>query len=249
MTKIECANLTINPIVGCKKISAGCRNCYAEKMAWRLAHNPKLPEHIRLAYQSVTDAERWNGAQAVVHGVLWKCGNLRGRKKIFIGSMADIFLHNPLTETVGCLSVILEIIRTAADCPNHIFLLLTKRPENIPLLLDFPSNVWIGVTVESQEYVHRIDTLAERFDGHKFVSVEPMLSEIKLPTDSGIEWVICGAETGAHAREINPAWVYDLWVQLYRNNIPLFFKKWNIQFRIDGLIHGRMERNFPKGMR
>ena len=243
MTKIEWADVTINPLVGCKKISAGCVNCYAEKMAWRLAHNPKLPGHIRLAYQSVTDNGRWNGAQAIISGILLKIAEMRGRKRVFVGSMADIFLHNP-TDPGGCFDVLIDILQTAARCPQHTFLLLTKRPENIPPV-PCPPNVWLGVTVESQEYVHRIETLAHRFDGHKFVSVEPMLSEVKLPLRSGIEWVICGAETGLHARPITANWANRLAHDCSGLNIPFFFKKWNIEGAEDGNVGGRMRREFP----
>lgn len=252
-TKIEWADLTINPVIGCQKKSAGCLNCYAEKMAWRLAHNPKLPEHIRKAYQGVTENGKWNGKQVMVQGGLEKIKAFKGHKRVFVGSMTDLLLHRAarrcyIKNEPAYFHCITSVISHEHD---HDFLILTKRPENIPEW-EYSANLWIGATVESQEYAEtRITALIKNVkNGNIFLSVEPMLSEINIPAEllGKLRWVVCGAETGAKARPVFPVWVMQLRDDCASAGVPFFFKKWNIKGMADGEIDGMVCREFPKEM-
>lgn len=263
MTKIEWTNETWNPIIGCSKMSAGCQNCYAERMANRLAYNYKLPEEIRAAYDQVTTSTgEWCNTTAFIESALQKPFHWMKPRMIFVCSMGDLFHESVPFEWIDL------VYGVISQLPRHTFQFLTKRPErmleyyrhlgkrikdigydSIPTqsddLLDYVGalpNLQVGVTIENQEQLKkRILPLLEIPAKVKFVSCEPLLSNIDLQTYliSGadgmpeeveryhdyIDWVIAGPETGPKARAYNSTWFGSLYSQCQSAGVPFFDKK------------------------
>jgi protein gp37 len=210
LSKIEWTDATWNPVTGCTKISAGCAHCYAERMAHRL---------------KAMGQERYqNEFNVTLHDDLLD-QPLRWKKSkfIFVNSMSD-FLHEDVP-----LSFVQEIFAVMNQAHWHIFQVLTKRAERLEQvapLLPWPRNVWLGVTVEKEEYVDRVRHLARTPAAVKFVSLEPLLGPIRrLPLD-GTDWVIVGGESGPRARAMEPDWVRTLRDQCVERSVPFFFKQW-----------------------
>lgn len=227
MSKIEWTEVTWNPVTGCTKISEGCQNCYAERMANRLQHNPK------------TDKYR-NGFAATYHPEeLNKLSQYRKGKIIFVCSMGDLF-HADITNEQ------LESIFTHMQGnPQHIYIILTKRAERMNWIVRYLTsrytwdwkNFIFGVTVENQKSALRVFEGFMGLPGTHMVSVEPMLESIILPDGPLIDWVICGAETGPGKRPFEITWASYLNAQCYKSDIPFFFKK-------DG--SGKYDDEFPR---
>ena len=205
MTKIEWTDQTWNPTVGCTPVSPGCDNCYAKAM------HRRLRGMWSEKYLGLFNVPRYwpNELQRKFP---------KKSKKIFINSMGDLF-HNEIPETF--VYMILEIIEKN---PQHTFQILTKRPQNIPAI-KWPDNVWIGVTIESKEYLPRLNWLKIINAKTKFISFEPLLDDIGIIDLEGIDWVIIGAETGPHARFMSIGWVRSIMIQSYMLGVPFFFKK------------------------
>jgi protein gp37 len=195
MTKIEWTNETWNPVIGCSKISAGCQNCYAERMAWRLATiGPSEYRHVihcegkynHSANRSEDMAPRWNGNAAFVESQLHKPLKWRKPRNIFACSMGD-FWH--ATVNPEWRKQVYDVVR---KCPRHTFQFLTKRPENIN---DWPNdllNAWLGVTAENQEMADkRIPTLLDIPAAVRFVSLEPLLGPIDFKKIYGHDMMCC----------------------------------------------------------
>jgi protein gp37 len=221
-TKIEWADKVWNPITGCSKISEGCQNCYAERMANRLKGRYGYPED--------------NPFEVTVHEdrleepLKWKKPS-----RVFVCSMGDLF-HEDIDP-----SVIQDALWCMEKVPQHTFLILTKRPDTMRKYLrvfyhqkKIPGNIWFGVTVENQQRAdERIPILLQIPAAVRFVSVEPMLGFVDLErylgrkaVSEGIDWVICGGETGPGARPAQQKAIVDLYKQAKAANIPFFFKKW-----------------------
>jgi len=207
---IEWTEMTWNPVSGCTKVSPGCVNCYAERMAKRL----KAMGAAR--YQ---DGFALRAHEAALEEPLrWKAP-----RKVFVNSMSDLFHKD----------VPLEFIQRAFDvmarCPQHQFQILTKRAARLRELapeLSWTANIWMGVSVEDQKRSRRAVDLSHVPAQIRFLSIEPLLGPIKqLPLD-GIHWVIVGGESGPGARPIEPRWVDDLLDQCRANAVPFFFKQW-----------------------
>ncbi|MGE0084867.1 MAG: DUF5131 family protein [Desulfococcaceae bacterium] len=210
-SKIEWTHSTWNPVTGCTKISKGCMNCYAEKMAKRLAGRYGYPKEN--PFQVTLHPDR-------LHQPLhWK-----GRHIIFVCSMGDLF-HKDVPDAY--LSDILDIIR---QCPEHTFQILTKRPERMLQLSGkigkWPENVWTGVTVESSDCKSRIELLREVKSSVRFLSCEPLLNDLGKMDLKKIDWVIVGGESGCRARPMALEWAANLRDQCVEANIPYFFKQW-----------------------
>ena len=210
LSKIEWTDATWNPVTGCTKISAGCAHCYAERMARRL---------------KAMGQERYQNAfNVTMHDSLLD-QPLRWKKSkfIFVNSMSD-FLHEDIP-----LSFIKKIFAVMCQAHWHIFQVLTKRAERLEEVaqaLPWPRNVWLGVTVEKEEYIYRIEHLARSPAAVKFISLEPLLGPIRrLPLD-GTDWVIVGGESGPRARAMEPSWVRTLRDQCVERRVPFFFKQW-----------------------
>lgn len=236
MSNIEWTEATWNPVSGCTKISEGCKNCYAEKMANRLkAMGTKGYE---------------NGFEVTTH--LEKLYEPHNRKKptmYFVCSMADIF-HGAIPY-----EFIDTVFQVMSFCPQHTFQVLTKRPERMQDFLEkYPyrlPNVWLGVTVESPKHKERIDILRDTPAALRFLSIEPLLEDLGELDLKGIDWVIVGGETGAGARPLKYEWVKSIQEQCEAAKVPLFFKKWgklaqSDKSLIDGYIDGVECRAMPE---
>ena len=209
-TKIEWTQCTWNPVTGCTKISKGCKNCYAERMSRRL--------------KAMGQPNYRNGFKVTTHPHVLKTP-LRWKqpRTIFVNSMSDLF-HKFVP-----LDFIEKVFDVMLDSPQHQFQILTKRSSRLQQLnrtLVWPANVYMGVTVESADYVYRIDHLRETDAAIKFLSLEPLLDPISNLNLKGIDWVIVGGESGPGARQIKPEWVTDIRDQCLNAEVPFFFKQW-----------------------
>lgn len=207
---IEWTESTWNPVTGCTKISPGCKNCYAERMAKRLQGmgqpNYRNGFEVTLQPHMLELPLRWKRPQT-----------------IFVNSMSDLF-HEAVPRHY--IQRVFDVMRAAHW---HRFQVLTKRAERLAELdeaIDWPVNVWMGVSVESPTYVHRIDALRATSARVKFLSLEPLLSALPALDLSRIDWVIVGGESGPRARPISPEWVFDLRDQCARAHVSFFFKQW-----------------------
>lgn len=209
-TSIEWTDATWNPVTGCSKISPGCKNCYAERMANRLQAmgQPRYRNGFRVTLQEdVLDAP-----------LGW-----RGSRLIFVNSMSDLFHENVPEDYIAC------VFRTMTRAHWHVFQVLTKRAERLEKLaerLPWPRNVWMGVSVESVEYTWRIAHLERVPAAVRFLSVEPLLGPIPRLPLRGIDWVILGGESGPNARPMKAAWAEQIRDRCLRMNVPFFFKQW-----------------------
>lgn len=273
-TKIEWCDETVNIVAGCTKVSPGCEHCYAERMTTRLAFNPAIQSEVREAYRiaifkavNLPDvACSWSGRVVPIPGAVErlaaKCARWRKPRRIFVQSMGDLF-HDQVP--FDLVDQVCEVISTN---PRHTFMFLTKRPEQMRLYMEgcqrgaddiggeFPwRNLWLGVTAENQQQADaRIPILLDTPAAVRFVSVEPMLGQVRLDhmdadaaghkslcqinaltgkhTDMGrpcqdvphLDWVICGGETGPGARKMSPQWAKALRDQCKEAGVPFFFK-------------------------
>ena len=209
-SKIEWTENSWNPVTECDKYSAGCKNCYAEKMANRLytmgQNKYKNKFQVTLHEDSLEEPLKW-----------------KKPSKIFVCSMSDIFHKDVPFEFVD------KIFKIMHQADWHIFQILTKRSDRLfeySTRILWPKNVWAGVTVEHKDYISRIEDLRAVKAPVKFISFEPLLSEIPYINLKGIQWVICGGESGPHAREINADWVRGIRDMAVNQNIPFLFKQW-----------------------
>lgn len=209
-SKIEWTECTWNPVTGCTKISEGCRNCYAERMARRL--------------QAMGQPNYRNGFKLTTHTHMLEVPlRWRQSRMIFVNSMSDLFHEDVPFEFIQRVFAVMQ--RT----PQHHFQILTKRSETLARLspdLPWPDNVWMGVTVENSNYTFRIEHLRRTNANVKFISIEPLLGPIHDIGLDGIDWVIVGGESGPGARPMHQEWAADIRNQCLAKNIPFFFKQW-----------------------
>lgn len=207
---IEWTDATWNPVTGCSKVSPGCKNCYAERLAARLEAmgNPRYRNgfEVTLHPDQLTLPLRW-----------------KGPRKIFVNSMSDLF-HEAIPD-----DFIKQVFDVMAKADWHVFQILTKRAERLEALaaqLPWPENIWQGVSVESEEYTWRIHHLQEVPAAVRFISVEPLLGPISRLPLKGINWVIVGGESGPRFRVAQPIWIRSIRDQCLRTKVPFFFKQW-----------------------
>jgi len=222
-SKIEWTECTWNPVTGCTKISTGCLNCYAERMARRL--------------QAMGQPNYRNGFKLTLHPHMLEMPlHWRRPRMIFVNSMSDLF-HEDVP-----LDFILKVLDVMGRAPQHHFQILTKRSERLAQLspdLLWPENVWMGVTVEDADYTFRIKHLRRTNAAVKFISFEPLLGPIHNISLHGIDWVIVGGESGPGARPMQHEWVTDLRDQCTTEGIPFFFKQWGgVNKKANGRILG-----------
>jgi protein gp37 len=207
---IEWTDSTWNPVTGCTKISPGCKHCYAERMAKRL-HAMGQPNYKQGFLVSLHE-------RAVVLPLTWK-----KPQAIFVNSMSDIF-HEDVPE-----AFIRRVFDTMAKAPWHIFQVLTKRAERLDAVgrsLNWPANVWIGVSVETKDYLYRIDHLRNVGAQVKFISFEPLLEGLGKINLQRIHWAIVGGESGPRSRPMDKEWVVEIRDQCTAAGVPFFFKQW-----------------------
>lgn len=229
---IEWTDATWNPVTGCTKISPGCKNCYAARLAKRLQamRSPRYRNAFALTLQpdQVHLPLRW-----------------RQPRKIFVNSMSDLF-HKDVP-----LDYIQRVFETMRKAHWHVFQILTKRAERLEQLapqLPWSPNVWQGVSVENQAYVGRIEHLRRIPAAVRFVSVEPLIGPIgHLPLE-GIHWVIVGGESGPDRRPVKEEWILDIRDQCAKANAKFFFKQWGGRTPKAGgrLLQGRVWNEMPR---
>lgn len=208
---IEWTSATWNPLTGCTKVSAGCTNCYAERFAERFRGVKGHP------FEQGFDLKLWPARLALP--LKWK-----KPKRIFVNSMSDLFHKDvPLT-------FIKRVFATMKAADWHTFQLLTKRSERLAELageIEWPKNVWMGVSVEDRRVLKRVDDLCKVPAAVRFLSIEPLIADLgedlKL---EGIDWVIVGGESGPHSRPMEKAWVRAIRDQCRKSKTPFFFKQW-----------------------
>lgn len=238
MTGIEWTDATWNPATGCSKVSAGCANCYAETMALRLQKMGKPKYAGGFKY-----AEHWD-ALALPHK--W-----RKPRRIFVNSMSDLF-HEDAT-----LDFIYEVFDTMMAADRHTYQVLTKRPEKMRDiasrycaengLMELPSHIWMGTSVENGDATPRISALRWVPAAVRFVSFEPLLGPIPDVYLTDIHWAIIGGESGPDARPMKEEWVRGLIAECRRQDVAVFFKQWGGP-RPGGaaLLDGKEIREYPE---
>ena len=207
---IEWTESTWNPVTGCTKISPGCDNCYAERLALRLQAmgQPNYVGGFKLTVQE----------RMLELPLKW-----RTPQTIFVNSMSDLFHRDVPVEYI---QRVFDVMRRAQW---HRFQVLTKRSLRLTRLdnnLDWQSNIWMGVSVESKDYTFRIDHLRDTGAHVKFLSLEPLLGPLSKLSLEGIDWVIVGGESGPGARPMRREWVLEIRDQCLKAGVPFFFKQW-----------------------
>jgi len=209
-SKIEWTESTWNPVTGCTKISIGCKNCYAERMALRL--------------KAAGQANYRNGFRITIHPhVLETPLRWKQPRIIFVNSMSDLF-HKGVP-----MDFILKIFNVMHRTPRHQYQILTKRSQRLLQLdseLPWLENMCMGVTVENSDYTFRIDHLRQTSAAIKFVSFEPLLGPVPNINLNGIDWAIVGGESGPGARPMLREWAVDIRDQCLAAGVPFFFKQW-----------------------
>jgi len=230
-SKIEWTDSTWNPLTGCTKVSPGCKFCYAERMAARLKAmgNPNYQNGFQLSLHE----------NALNLPLTWKTPQY-----IFVNSMSDLFHKDVPFEFI---QNVFNIMRQASW---HTFQVLTKRSDRLAELafkIEWPENVWMGVSVENANYTFRIDHLRHTQAGIKFLSLEPLLGPIHQLDLQNIDWVIVGGESGPSARIMNEEWVIEIREQCLASSVPFFFKQWGGKNRkkTGRLLEGRTWDAFP----
>lgn len=229
LTKIEWTERTWNPVTGCTKISPGCKNCYAELMACRL--------------QKMGQGNYANGfaltlqPQMLGRPLEWKQPAL-----VFVNSMSDLFHENVPREFI---EDVFDQMRTAHW---HTFQVLTKRSSRLSEVVEWPANVWMGVSVESPEYLYRLEHLRASGARVKFVSIEPLLKELVGFDPAGLDWVIVGGESGPGARPMRGEWVRAIRDRCVSAGVPFFFKQWGgvQKHRTGRVLDGRTWDQMPE---
>lgn len=216
-TGIEWTDATWNPATGCTKASLGCKHCYAERDHEKRHRAYRAGKHLPVQYalpfsRLQTFPERLDIPR-----------HWRKPRLVFVCSTSDLF-HEALAE-----AYVQAVFRVMVDCPRHVFQVLTKRPERAALLapsLPWPPNVWMGVSVETADYLHRVDVLRTIPAALRFLSLEPLLGPVEGLTLDGPGWVIVGGESGPESRPMEASWVRAIRDRCVSAGVPFFFKQW-----------------------
>lgn len=214
-SSIEWTETTWNPLTGCTKVSPGCKHCYAERMSLRL--------------QAMGQGNYARGFNLTVHEHMLEVP-LRWRRPrlVFVNSMSDLF-HKDTPE-----DFILRVFDVMRRASWHVFQVLTKRSDRLVKLspkIEWPDNVWMGVSVEQADFTFRINDLRRTGAKVRFLSLEPLLGPLENLDLDGIHWAIVGGESGPGARPLQQAWVTDIRDQCLAANVPFFFKQWGGVFK------------------
>ena len=209
-SNIEWTEMTWNPVTGCTKISQGCKNCYAERMAKRL---------------KAMGSDRYRaGFKVTLHDDLLDVPmRWRQPRTVFVNSMSDLF-HEDIPD-----AYISRVFETMRACPQHTFQILTKRAERVAAMaktLSWPEHVWMGVSVEDARVIDRIHSLQQVPVKVRFLSLEPLIGPLENLSLRGISWVIVGGESGPRARPMKREWVNSILRQCRAAGVAFFFKQW-----------------------
>lgn len=212
---IEWTEVTWNPVTGCTKISQGCKFCYAERMSMRLR-------------AMEVDKYRQGFSVAVHESTLDEPLQWRRPRLVFVNSMSDLF-HKSVPSSF--IEAVFEVMNRAS---RHTFQVLTKRPGRVAALnkrLRWTPNIWLGVSIESETWMARLDRLKATGAHTKFLSLEPLLEPLPGVPLQEIDWVIVGGESGPGARPMEADWVRDIRDNCLQHNVPFFFKQWGGVFK------------------
>jgi protein gp37 len=230
-SSIEWTDETWNPVTGCTKISPGCAHCYAERMAKRL--------------KAMGQKNYVNGFELTLQPHMLRLP-LRWQqpRTIFVNSMSDLFHRDVPVEYIQ------QVFAVMNEAHWHTFQILTKRSDRLLELdpvLNWGSNIWMGVSVENGKYIHRIDHLRKTRAKTKFLSVEPLLGPLPKLKLGKIDWVIVGGESGPGARPMDPAWVAAIRDQCVEKKVAFFFKQWGgvLKSRTGRELDGRTWDEMP----
>lgn len=209
-SSIEWTEMTWNPTTGCTKLSAGCKFCYAEVMSRRL-HAMSIEKYkdgfkVRVHEDALNIPYSWKGS-----------------KVVFVNSMSDLFHPEVPFEFIQ------KVFEVMNNTPQHTYQVLTKRAERLYELhenLRWTKNIWMGVSVEDEKVVDRIDFLRETNAAIKFLSCEPLIGPLRNMNLHNIDWVIVGGESGRKSRPMNESWVWDIKFQCQEQEVLFFFKQW-----------------------
>jgi len=240
-SEIEWTEATWNPTTGCDRISPGCDHCYAQTLAKRLKAmgQPKYQRDgdprtsglgfgLTLHRASLDLPKRWATSRT-----------------IFVNSMSDLF-HVKVP-----VDYIRDVFNVIAETPQHTYQILTKRSKRLAKVadqLDWPPNLWIGVSVEDARYTFRIDHLRQAPAAVRFLSCEPLLGPLENLDLSGIDWVIAGGESGGNARPVDADWIRSIRDQCSEGDVAFFFKQWGGRTpkahgrELDGELYDEMPR-------
>jgi len=237
-TKIEWTDKTWNPITGCSKVSAGCMNCYAETMSFRLkamgTDKYKNGFNLTLHENCLSEPLKWKKPHT-----------------IFVCSMSDLFHEHVPSQFID------RVVDVIKQTPQHNYQILTKRSTRMNEYFEergIPQNIWVGVTVDISDSKERIDSIRNLKAPIKFLSCEPLLEDLGKLDLTGIDWVIVGGESGSRARPMKEEWVLSIKEQAERQGSAFFFKQWGTWGR-DGikrnkkangkLINGKVYQAMP----
>lgn len=231
---IPWTHISFNCLTGCTKYSDGCINCYAMPMAIRMASNPN--PKISYKYR--------NGFKLTEHPKELE-KNIGGKNKIiFMNSMSDTF-HQNVSE-----SFLYEIVDFIRRHPQHIFQVLTKRANRLSIIKNYPSNVWLGVTVEKSDYLERIEYLMSTNAKVKWISCEPLLGPIESDKIKCLDWVVVGGESGPNCRPMNLEWARKIRDICEEQDTPFYFKQAGGAGRDKGgkILDGKIYKQWPKSL-
>ena len=211
-SSIEWTEMTWNPTTGCTKISDGCKHCYAEVMSKRL--KAMGVEKYSKNFKLTTHEDELNTPYT------WKKSRV-----VFVNSMSDLFHKDVPIEFIR------KVFKVMKDNPQHVFQVLTKRADILRYYdsegwLDWSHNIWMGVSVENEKVMNRIDLLQQTNARVKFLSCEPLIGGLPNMNLKGIDWVIVGGESGHKSRPMKEEWVTDIKTQCQEANVAFFFKQW-----------------------
>ncbi|WP_116969196.1 DUF5131 family protein [Blastomonas sp. UPD001] len=244
ISEIEWTDITWNPVAGCSIASNGCTNCYAMRMAARLqamGHGKYLGTTRKSGGRHV-----WTGRVNIDESSLTAPLEWRKSKRIFVNSMSDLFHQDVPT------AFIQKVWDVMAECPQHHFQVLSKRPDRMAKLFESGEiralkNVWLGTSVENSEVLDRVEYLKKIRNSTLFISFEPLIGEINEIDLRGVHWAIVGGESGPRSRPIQEAWVERLYKICRRDDVAFFFKQWGGRNKkaTGRELHGRTYDEYP----
>lgn len=209
-SSIEWTEATWNPVTGCDKVSSGCKFCYAEIMSKRL--------------KAMGQEKYKDGFKVKTHEFeLDRPYKWRKPRVVFVNSMSDLF-HEDVP-----LEFIKKVFKTMNETPQHVYQILTKRNERLREIaseLNWTDNIWMGVSVEDDRVINRIDDLRACGAKVKFISAEPLIGSLPNMNLDSIDWVIVGGESGFKPRPMEESWVQDILAQCKKSDVTFFFKQW-----------------------
>ena len=221
-SRIEWTQATWNPVTGCTRVSAGCDNCYAARMSYRLECMGN-EAYTGLTVLNGHGRRHFNGVIKCHPDRLHEPRRWRKSRLVFVNSMSDLF-HRDVP-----FSFIRDVFAVMNDCPQHTFQILTKRPEiaaKLAFRLDWTPNIWMGTSVEDRQVTHRIRDLERIRAKVRFLSLEPLLGPLPKLRISRMHWVIVGGESGPGARPMEAEWVRPIRDHCVAQGVPFFFKQW-----------------------